>query len=61
MEEFYPRLEGLILCKCTLCSLSIDNLASFTIPINVANRIEKLQRNFIWGGMIEAFKFRLVY
>ena len=44
-----------MLCKSTLCSLSIYNLASFTIPINVANRIEKLQRNFIWGGMIEAF------
>lgn len=60
-KKFYLRPEGLMLCKSTLCSLSIDNLTSFTIPINVANRIKKLQRNFIWGGMIEAFKFHLVY
>jgi hypothetical protein len=32
----------------------------FPIPLDVANGIEKLQRDFPWGGFREEFKFHLV-
>jgi hypothetical protein len=30
------------------------------IPASVANRIEKLYRDFLWGGLGDEFKFHLV-
>jgi hypothetical protein len=32
----------------------------FSIPIGVANRIEKLKKDFPWGGVGDKFKFHLV-
>ncbi len=40
----------LTLLKSTLSSLPTYYLSLFTIPVIVANRIEKLQCNFLWGG-----------
>ena len=43
-----------------LSSLPTYFLSLFTIPVSVAHRIEKQQRNFPWGGMGEEFKHHLV-
>jgi hypothetical protein len=50
----------LTLIKGTLSNLPTYLLSLFLIPSSVANRLEKLQRNFIWGGTNEATKFHLV-
>ena len=39
----------MILLKSTLFSLPTYFLLLFTIPTHVANKIEKLQRDFLWG------------
>ena len=38
-----------MLLKSTLSSLPTYFLLVFTIPTHVANKIEKLQRDFLWG------------
>ncbi|KAG6674481.1 hypothetical protein I3842_15G044700 [Carya illinoinensis] len=49
-----------ILIKSTLSNLPTYYLSLFPIPTSVALRIEKLQRDFLWGGIAEEFKFQLV-
>ena len=39
----------LTLLKSMLSSLPTSFLSLFTIPTHVANKIEKLQRDFLWG------------
>ena len=39
----------LTLLKSMLSSLTTYFLSLFTIPTHVANKIEKLQRDFLWG------------
>ena len=41
------------LLKSTLLRLPTYFLSLFPIPANVANRIEKVQQKFLWGGMGE--------
>ncbi|KAL0011483.1 hypothetical protein SO802_006591 [Lithocarpus litseifolius] len=49
-QNLYLSKGGrLTLLKSTLSSLPIHFLSLFTIPTHVANKIEKLQRNFLWG------------
>ena len=47
------------LIKSTLSSLPTYFLSLFPIPVKVANRMEKLQRDFLWSG-IDALKISLV-
>jgi hypothetical protein len=48
------------LIKSTLSNLPTYFLSLFPIPVAVASRIDKIQRDFLWGGMGEGKKFHLV-
>jgi hypothetical protein len=71
VEKIERRLAGwkrmylskggrLTLIKSTLSSLPTYFLSLFLIPASVANRIEKLCRDFLWGGLGDEFKYHLV-
>jgi hypothetical protein len=59
----YVSFEGrrVTLIKSTLSNLPTYYLSLFRIPVGVTNRIEKIQRNFLWEGIGEEFKFQLVF
>jgi hypothetical protein len=60
-QKLYLSKGGrLTLLKSTLSSLPTYFLSLFTIPISVVRRIEKLQRDFLWGGMGDEVKHHLV-
>ena len=60
-KQLYLSTGGrLILLKSTLSSLRTYFLSLFTIPQAVAARLEKIQRNFLWGTSDEVFKYSLV-
>jgi len=48
------------LIKSTLSNLPTYYMSLFPIPGSVAARIEKLHRDFLWGGLGEEVKFHLV-
>jgi hypothetical protein len=48
------------LIKSTLSNLPTYYMSLFPIPVSVTSHIEKLQRDFLWGGMGEEFKYHLV-
>jgi hypothetical protein len=48
------------LIKSTLANIPTYYMSLFKIPVKVANHIEKLQRDFLWGGVGEEFKYHLV-
>jgi len=35
-------------------------MSLFPIPTSVSNRLEKIQRDFLWGGLGDEFKNHLV-
>ena len=60
-KRLYLSKRGrLILLKSTLSSLPTYFLSLFTIPQAVAARIERIQRNFLWGASEDVFKYPLV-
>ena len=46
--------------KSTLSRLLTYYLSLYTIPKAVAARLERIQRNFLWGSSKECFKYPLV-
>ena len=71
LEKIEKKLSGwkrlylskggrLTLLKSTLSSLPTYYLSLFTIPVVVADRLERIQRNFLWGSSEECFKHSLV-
>jgi hypothetical protein len=60
-KKLYLSKGGrLTLLKSTLSSLPTYYLSLFTIPKHVAARIERLQRNFLWGGSGDGYTHHLV-
>ena len=71
LEKIEKKLSGwkrlylskggrLTLLKSTLSGLPTYYLSLFTIPVAVADRLERVQRNFLWGSSDECFKHSLV-
>jgi hypothetical protein len=48
------------LIKSILANIPTYYMSLFKIPVKVANRIEKLQHDFLWGGVGDEFKYHLV-
>jgi hypothetical protein len=60
-QRMYLSKGGRVtLIKSTLSNLPTYLLSLFPIPSSVANRIEKLYRDFLWGGLGDDFKYHLV-
>ena len=58
---FVKRKGGrLTLLKSILSSLPTYYLSLFTIPQHIANRLKRIQRNFLWGSSNEVFRYPLV-
>ena len=60
-KRFYlSKGRRLTLIKSTLSSLPSYYLSLFPFPMSVARCIEKLQCDFLWGGMGDEHKYHLV-
>ena len=60
-KQLYLSKGGrLTLLKSTLSSLPTYYLSLFPIPQHVADRLEKIQRNFLWRRSNDVIKFSLV-
>ena len=57
---YLSRGGRLTLLKSTLASFPTYYLSLFSVPVSVADRIEKIQHNFLWGGLGDEFKHHLV-
>jgi hypothetical protein len=51
---------GITLIKSSLSNLPTYFLSLFPLPPSIANRIDKLQRDFLWEGRGDKVKFHLI-
>ena len=49
-RQYISKTGRIILIKSTLASIAIYQLSIFRVPKIIAERLEKLQRDFLWGG-----------
>ena len=59
-QLYLPKRGKITLIKSTLSGLPTYFLSLFSILVDIANHIERLQRNFLWSGIDESPKFFLV-
>uniref|UniRef100_A0A2N9IF07 Reverse transcriptase zinc-binding domain-containing protein n=1 Tax=Fagus sylvatica TaxID=28930 RepID=A0A2N9IF07_FAGSY len=57
---YLPKGGRVTLIKSTLSSLPTYYLSLFPIPSSVALRIDKIQRDFLWGGIGDGKRFHLI-
>jgi hypothetical protein len=60
MKLYLLKGGRLTLIKNMLSTLPTYFLSLFLVPMSVARRIEKVQRDFLWGGMGDEPKLHLV-
>jgi hypothetical protein len=49
-RSYLSKGGGFTLIKSTLSNLPTYMMSLFPIPVHVAKRIEKIERDFLWGG-----------
>ena len=49
-RQYISKRGRLTLIKSTLMNLQVDTMSLFRMPKGVKNRLEKIQRDFFWGG-----------
>ncbi len=57
---YLSKGERVTLTKSTLSSLPYYFLFLFPLPVEIANRLEKLERDFLWGGLGDEFEYQHV-
>ena len=59
-KQYISKGGRITLIKSTMASMSVDQMSLFRMPNSVARRLEKLQRDFLWGGGNLEWKAHLV-
>jgi hypothetical protein len=57
---YLSKGDRVTLIKSTLTNLPMYYMSLFPLPASIANHIEKIQWDFLWGGLGEEFKYHFV-